>query len=489
MTSAGPEAGWYFDPDNNERERFWNGANWTEHRRALPAIATSDPQMPQSTEIRNPAQTLDPVRYHRRRSATEDERRRAKVRGDSRMTTPSQPKVRKAERAQVVAADDDHYGHIGLVDPSYQDDEHIFLKFEGDQDLYAFEPIEIAPVTGAPTTLSGSSKPEGRRGRHARVVASGDERQGQIGQIDPSYEDEEHVFMRFEGDLDLYAFERNEIEMVVSPPAAPMSTSAPNTMSASPTPDSAPTSRSSPDADELMVGGKAKVVAGDNYLIHHVGRIVSVDDGTVKMKFPGTFGTTTLRRDQVKVVATEHRADAQLPTSPPRDTSDASSLQSWWRGLTGGTRLGIALGALAVLVLLVVSVASIGSSSSRSTTSGFSSAQITPTGTLDDWVAAVCRPGTSGSLAANPILCNGLPEGGGFKTEIFVYQYDSAAALSRDQLKTGPYSYAVCTSADGATSVFETDVSGIGSNSRAAELTNQSLQPLINLGCDITHTQ
>ncbi|WP_074412545.1 DUF2510 domain-containing protein [Mycolicibacterium fortuitum] len=36
MTSAGPEPGWYFDPDGGESERYWNGAEWTEHRRSKP---------------------------------------------------------------------------------------------------------------------------------------------------------------------------------------------------------------------------------------------------------------------------------------------------------------------------------------------------------------------------------------------------------------------------------------------------------------------
>jgi Protein of unknown function (DUF2510) len=34
MASAGPEPGWYFDPDGTESERYWNGATWTEHRRS-----------------------------------------------------------------------------------------------------------------------------------------------------------------------------------------------------------------------------------------------------------------------------------------------------------------------------------------------------------------------------------------------------------------------------------------------------------------------
>ncbi|UCZ61464.1 DUF2510 domain-containing protein [Mycolicibacterium phocaicum] len=35
MTTAGPEPGWYIDPDGSEgQQRYWNGSEWTEHRTA-----------------------------------------------------------------------------------------------------------------------------------------------------------------------------------------------------------------------------------------------------------------------------------------------------------------------------------------------------------------------------------------------------------------------------------------------------------------------
>ncbi|WP_367185609.1 DUF2510 domain-containing protein [Mycobacterium sp.] len=37
MTTAGPEPGWYFDPDGGDHERFWNGEAATEHRRSRPS--------------------------------------------------------------------------------------------------------------------------------------------------------------------------------------------------------------------------------------------------------------------------------------------------------------------------------------------------------------------------------------------------------------------------------------------------------------------
>lgn len=33
MVTTGPEPGWYVDPDGAEgQQRYWNGAEWTEHR-------------------------------------------------------------------------------------------------------------------------------------------------------------------------------------------------------------------------------------------------------------------------------------------------------------------------------------------------------------------------------------------------------------------------------------------------------------------------
>ncbi len=127
--------------------------------------------------------------------------------------------------ARVTASGDDHYGQIGQIDPAYQDEVHVFLQFEGESDLYAFERSEIEPVRDPPArqasrandvrrasrTRTGTPVPPGN---WARVTASGDDHYGQIGQIDPAYQDEVHVFLQFQGDRDLYAFERGEIEPI-----------------------------------------------------------------------------------------------------------------------------------------------------------------------------------------------------------------------------------------------------------------------------------
>ena len=44
MTSAGPEPGWYFDPDGGENERYWNGIEWTQHRRSRRSTVSQPPE-------------------------------------------------------------------------------------------------------------------------------------------------------------------------------------------------------------------------------------------------------------------------------------------------------------------------------------------------------------------------------------------------------------------------------------------------------------
>jgi hypothetical protein len=55
MISAGPEPGWYFDPDGGDHERYWNGEAWTEHRRSKPLTFNPPPQPESKTRLRSVA--------------------------------------------------------------------------------------------------------------------------------------------------------------------------------------------------------------------------------------------------------------------------------------------------------------------------------------------------------------------------------------------------------------------------------------------------
>lgn len=109
------------------------------------------------------------------------------------------------------------------------------------------------------------------------------------------------------------------------------------------------------------------------------------------------------------------------------------------------------------------------------------------TGTMDDWIASVCRfQRYAGDLPVPRWICKGFPEGE-FGTLLFVSRFSSQAEmLAHPEQWSGRYSYASCTSGDGSVTVFVSDVSGIGSKGAAVQLTGQSLQPLTEFGCIIT---
>jgi hypothetical protein len=51
------------------------------------------------------------------------------------------------DRAKVIAAGDDHFGKIGIVDPAFEEDaEHVFLKFKDEPNILAFRRDEVMPV-------------------------------------------------------------------------------------------------------------------------------------------------------------------------------------------------------------------------------------------------------------------------------------------------------------------------------------------------------
>ncbi|WP_156743951.1 hypothetical protein [Mycobacterium sp. 1164985.4] len=57
------------------------------------------------------------------------------------------PQFVSGGRVKVVAADDDHFGQVGIVDPRYEaDDEYVFVKFADELGTLAFRHQEVVPV-------------------------------------------------------------------------------------------------------------------------------------------------------------------------------------------------------------------------------------------------------------------------------------------------------------------------------------------------------
>src|SRR5690349_8348689 len=58
MTTPPTPAGWYPDPEQSGQLRYWDGANWSEHR--IPEHPTAA-EPPQSAEPDQPAQPAEPA--------------------------------------------------------------------------------------------------------------------------------------------------------------------------------------------------------------------------------------------------------------------------------------------------------------------------------------------------------------------------------------------------------------------------------------------
>jgi hypothetical protein len=112
------------------------------------------------------------------------------------------------------------------------------------------------------------------------------------------------------------------------------------------------------------------------------------------------------------------------------------------------------------------------------------------TGSMDDWGAAVCKYGRYRQYSLIPVptwMCSGNPGGGGFTTLLFIFEFRDQSEMRAHPEDWGHrYSYASCSSDDGRITVFVSDVSGVGSKGEAAQLTNESIQPLTRFGCTIT---
>lgn len=161
MTSVGPEPGWYFDPDGGQNERYWNGVAWTEHRRSPQLAGSNLPEIPSAESADSTLGLMPGVRQQelpvQDKTAHSEKLRRRKV-----PAPPVKIELQPGGRAKVVAPGDDQYGQTGTIDPTYEDDEHILLKFGRDPELYAYRRDEVVAVDGPPV---GGQKPMSNKPR------------------------------------------------------------------------------------------------------------------------------------------------------------------------------------------------------------------------------------------------------------------------------------------------------------------------------------
>lgn len=109
------------------------------------------------------------------------------------------------------------------------------------------------------------------------------------------------------------------------------------------------------------------------------------------------------------------------------------------------------------------------------------------TGTIDDWLSAVCQPGSYGQSSYSPVICNGYgAERDGFRSMIFFNMYTSQADMQADRVMwNGEFGHAVCAGSGRRIAAVKPDVSGVGSRSDAITVAADSLQPLKKFGCTI----
>ena len=224
MTAAGPEPGWCFDPDDDTCERFWNGSEWTEHRRYR-----QPPQHQSRSSASGPAASVGaagamaPVGSHH----VGTERRCP----DDHLLAERPPAHRRDDVAGVPTMFDqsppDRFGPGPLTAEAAWASAEVTSAGPGVRRAVG---VDVPAATPAPTDES----------RHASRS------------LPPPHSDPPH-------------------------------------------------SHSHPV--ELRVGGRAKVVAGDQRFIGWVGHVVTLDSNYVELDIKGAFGMF-FRRDHVVGLST-----------------------------------------------------------------------------------------------------------------------------------------------------------------------------------------
>jgi|GEM_PF-5755455 len=103
MPAEGPEPGWYFDPDRDGTERYWNGTHWTEHRRALISVSPSPTLAPTASAADADFRSDDVDAKHEAISAASDPEPHsvAEANGDEPVDDPT---AMSSDRSSAVMA-------------------------------------------------------------------------------------------------------------------------------------------------------------------------------------------------------------------------------------------------------------------------------------------------------------------------------------------------------------------------------------------------
>lgn len=390
---TGPDSGWYFDPDNDERERYWNGHAWTDHRRSATSAGTMMPSIdapqtpaealtgrnpysaansvvpaPPTSDSSSPLAPLPAYEHDSSPGGQEHSTDRNETPGDATNT-----QLCVGGSARIVDGSNRFVDRIGTI--KSLDSSAATLKFSGSFGTFDFPRRHVVAVAEPSSAQANKRRPTRSTTPLTRAdSASSTSTADSAMPTSPTY-------------------------------SSPTDVSVPKTTTASPSDFQAFASVPREAASgELTIGGMAKVVSGEKYYQGRVGKIVSLDTANVELKFKATFGTSTFQREHLTAVADTIRAGSsrssesrcagalgdplQGQVSKMNRPGSGTTLRDYWAGLaTGGRVAFVAVPALAV-VGAVVAIATTSSRDEASYTYGHDE--------LGPVAASLARAGTGG---------------------------------------------------------------------------------------------
>jgi hypothetical protein len=283
MTTAGPEPGWCLDPDGGENERYWNGIEWTEHRRS-PRPTVSQPP----GSFSRPADMVDSMA-----GSMLDARQQAGsvleqgVRSqDADTLTPSSNWSSNPPTTWATSTVERPVDWPGEADTPA---EKPVPRRRRSVAYYLF--VVLAVISAALTLVFGLN-----------FI---------LGNVTPSGRGGVLVATLWSGAWTALWVRLARRRKVRSENPDPTSESP-----ATQTPEAAPPSEST----ELRLGGMAKVMGGNRWFIGRVGKIVAIDSDRIGLKCKGRWGKRYFWRNHVVPAATEDQPDGRLtPKSSPPD--------------------------------------------------------------------------------------------------------------------------------------------------------------------------